>query len=46
MESTYTTFKKIYRKSAAEKVQEFLGALICVAVLIVIVAGVLGIDLV
>lgn len=46
MESNYKAFKKIYRKSAAEKVQEFLGALVCVAVLIVIVAGVLGIDLI
>lgn len=46
MESTYKTFKKIYKKSAAEKLQELLGALICVAVLVVIVAGVLGIDLV
>ena len=40
------TFKKIYRKSAAEKLQELLGVLICVGVLIVIVAGILGVDLI
>jgi hypothetical protein len=39
------TFKKIYRKSASEKLQELLGVLICVGILIIIVAGILGVDL-
>lgn len=46
MKNNYETFKRIYRKSAAEKIQEFFGVLVCVAVLIVIVAGILGVDLV
>lgn len=40
------TFKKIYRKSAAEKLQELLGITLCIAVTILIVAGILGVDLV
>lgn len=39
------TFKKIYRRSAAEKLQELLGVLLCVGALIVIVAGIIGVDL-
>lgn len=39
------TFKKIYRRSVAEKLQELLGVLLCVGALIVIVAGIIGVDL-
>ena len=46
MKNNYATFKRIYKKSAAEKVQEFFGVMICVAILVVIVAGILGVDLV
>ncbi len=46
MKNNYETFKRIYKKSAAEKIQEFFGVLLCVAALVVIVAGILGVDLV
>lgn len=39
------TLKKIYRKSAAEKIQEFFGVLLCITVMVVIVAGIIGVDL-
>ncbi len=46
MTNTCKEFKRIYRKSAKEKLQELLGALVCIAILIVIVAGIIGVDLV
>lgn len=45
MENNHQTFKRIYKKSAAEKIQEVLGIMICAAVTIIIVAGIIGIDL-
>ena len=46
MTNTCKEFKRICRKSAKEKLQELLGIALCIAVTILIVAGILGIDLV
>lgn len=46
MKDNYSKFKKIYRKSATEKLQEAFGIAVIAFVTIVIVAGIIGVDLV
>lgn len=46
MKDNYSEFKKIYRKSAKEKFSEAFGIALMVFVAIVIVAGIMGVDLV
>lgn len=46
MKDNYSEFKKIYRKSAKEKLSEAFGIAVMAFIAIIIIAGIMGVDLV